>query len=286
MSTPLVWSPSRSTRWRTCRRQFLLKDLLAAEPAQHAARRNLRGNVMHAGMEAALRTVAAGKYRHATSMAAFFGEAETAMREHPSAAELPAADLADCVGIVYAALTGLGVPAPGSILGVEMPFTFVHHGMPVKGIIDLALRTGPVSARVIDWKSGRIPERSEQLEGNTALGVYSVAAMRAFPWARTIEVCLHSIPRAQSVQLVITREMQELVLERLAGDFHAAESARARLAPESVDDLFPASTGDHCTSCVFRSYCPEFRDSSPPVRPGVDVDAERERLAARIALTG
>lgn len=286
MTQSLPWSPSRSTRWRTCPRQFLYRDVLNVEPAQFAAPRNLRGSVIHAGMEGALRAVSNGQHRGARTMALFIPEAQEAMREHPLAAELSEMDLIDCMRVVSTALAGLDVPNPGSILGVEYPFSFVYNGMPIKGIMDLILRTGAYSIRVIDWKSGKIPERAESLEGNTALGVYSVAAMRAFPWAKVIEVGLHSIPHDQSTQLVITREMQELVLERLASDYHASAAARARLRPDTIDVEFPAKVGDHCTSCVFRSYCPKFARSNPPVRPGVDVEAERDRMTARIALSG
>lgn len=286
MSEPLTWSPARSARWRACPRQFLLKDVVVAAPAQFDARRVLRGQVIHAGMEGAIRAVSHGKHRNARSLFDFLAEAQETMEAHPAAADMSVPDFAECLRVVSSALAVLEVPLPGSIIGVEFPFSLRHNGMTVNGAIDLVLRTGPYSLRVLDWKTGKIPDRAEAIEGHTALGVYSIAALRAWPWARTVEVGLYSVPQNRSVNLVVTRSMQEMVLNRLSRDFHAAHHARARLSPETLDEVFPARSGEHCTSCVFRSYCPEFADSTPPVRPGVDVDAERERIATRISLSG
>lgn len=286
MSEPLTWSPARSWRWRTCPRQFLLRDVVNAEPAQFEARRLLRGSVIHAGMEGAIQAVAAGKHREARSLFDFLAEAQEAMEAHPAAAELSTAELADCFRVVSSALAVLEVPLPGSIIGVEFPFSLRHNGMVINGQIDLVLRTGPCSLRVLDWKTGKIPERAEAIEGHTALGIYSIAALQAWPWARTVEVGLYSVPQNRSVNLIVTRAMQEMVLDRLARDFHAAHHAKARLSPETVDEVFPARSGEHCTSCAFRSYCPLFAESALPVRPGVDVTAERERIATRISLSG
>lgn len=284
--TAMTWSPSRSAKWRTCPRQFLYEDVLDAAPAQPEAARRKRGRVMHAGMEAAFRTLFTGKHRGALSMAWYINEAHEAMREHPDAESLSMSDMAECCQLVSTVLATFDVPNPGSIVGIEHPFSFIHKGIPIHGIIDLALRTGAHSVKIIDWKSGRIAERAEMLEGNTALGTYSIAALRAWPWATTIEVGLHSLRHNESRFVTMTRAMQELTLSRLARDFHAAQSARNHLDPLTVEDVFPAMPGDHCGGCVFRSYCPMFADSNPPVRPGVDVVAERERLEARISLSG
>lgn len=284
--TTMSWSAARSASWRTCPRQFLFRDVLRAEPAQHENGRRPRGRVMHAGMEAAFRTLATGKHRHALTMAWYISEAHEAMRAHPDAEALSVADLAECLQIVSNVLATLDVPYAGSVLGIEYPFSFVHKGIPVNGTIDLAMRTGPTSLRITDWKSGRIATRTEQLEGNTALMIYSIAAARAWRWAKEIEVGLHSMRYGQANYLTVTREMQELTLVRLARDYHAAEAARNHLDPLTLNDVFPTKPGEHCSACVFRSYCPLFAKSSPPVRPGVDVDAERARLEAQISLAG
>jgi putative RecB family exonuclease len=284
--TTMSWSPARSTAWRTCPRQFLYRDVLQAAPAQFEAPRRQRGRVMHAGMEGAFRALYGGKHRGALTMAWYIGEAHDAMREHADAALLAPAELADCLQIVANLLAALEVPNAGSILGIEYPFSFVHKGIPINGIMDLALRTGPKSLRVVDWKSGRITSRTEQLEGNVALATYSIAAGRIWPWAEEIEVGLHSMRYNESTFLVVTRELQELALARVVGDFHAAESARHNLDPLTLEDVFPTKPGEHCSGCLFRSYCPLFAESNPPVRPGVDVEAERARLEARISLAG
>lgn len=242
--------------------------------------------MIHAGMEGAIRAVSHGRHREARSLFEFLGEAQDAMRAHPDADRMSIPDIADCARIVASALAVLEVPAPGSIIGVEFPFSFRHNGILIDGVIDLALRTGPTSLRVLDWKTGKIPDRSEAIEGHTALGVYSIAAMRAWPWARSVEAGLYSVPHNKSVNLVVTRAMQEMILDRLVRDYHAAHHAKARLSPETVDEVFPTRAGEHCTSCVFRSYCPEFADSGPPTRPGLDVAAEQRRIAMRISLSG
>lgn len=216
-------------------------------------------------------------------MIAFLDEALDAMNEHPAIERLSMPDMADCARVVSSALAVLDVPLPASIIGIEFPFSFHHNGIVIDGVIDLALRTGPHSVRVLDWKTGKVPDRTEAIEGHTALGVYSVAALQAWPWARTIDACLYSVPKRKSVNLVVSRAMQELVLSRITADFHAAHHAKALLSPENVDETFPARSGDHCMTCVFRSYCPIFADSDLPVRPGLDVLAERDRIAARIS---
>lgn len=284
MSESPSWSPSRSSRWRACPRQFLLRDVLDAPPTQHTAKHLLRGRVMHAGLEAAIRVVASGRRRDARTMAAFTDEAYDAMRDSPAATDLSTADLADCLRIVGAALTTLQVPLAGAIIGVEHPFSLRHGQILIEGVMDLVLRTGPDSLRIIDWKSGDIPRRAEEIEGHTALNVYSVAASRCWPWAKTIEVGLHSISRNRSVNLIATPDMQEMALARLVQDHHAARYARERLTAKNVNSLFPARSGDHCQSCEHRSYCPLFADSAPPVRAGVDVDTERQRVATKIFL--
>jgi len=286
MTDALTWSPSRSRRWRECPRQFLFNDVLGAPPAQPDPPHFLRGSLIHAGMEGAIRAVAAGKHRHARTLAGFLDEANDAMRAHPAAAQLPEPTVADCHRVLADAMAGLGVPMPASIIGVEWKFVLRHNGIMINGAIDLVLRTGPASLRVLDWKSGKIPERSEAIEGHTALGIYSIAAMRAWRWASAIEVGLYSIPHDQSVNLIVTRAMQELVLDRVSRDYHAAQHARALLSPESVDEAFPTRSGDHCGSCRFRSYCPLFGGSALPVRPGVDVEKEREHIARKITLSG
>lgn len=282
----MTWSPARSTMWRTCPRQFLYRNVLDAIPAQYEATNRQRGRVMHAGMEAAFRTLANGKHRGALTMAWYIGEAHEAMRAHADAELLSMSDLADCLKIVSTQLAQLDVPTPGSILGIECPFSFVHKGIPVNGVIDLVRRTGPKSLRITDWKSGHIATRTEQLEGNTALLIYSIAAAQAWHWAEEIEVGLHSMRYGDTCYFTVTREMQELALSRLVRDYDAAEAARSRLGRHVTENEFPARPGDHCQGCVFRSYCPLFAKSNPPVRPGVDVEAERERLKARISLAG
>jgi RecB family exonuclease len=286
VSELLSWSPARSQRWRACRRQFLFKDLLDAAPAQHDAQRLLRGRVMHAGMEAAIRAVSHGKRRGARMFDAFIDDAQEAMRAHPAADQLSAADLADCVRVLHDALRLLRVPLPASIIGVEHPFSFHYQGVLLEGVIDLVLRTGPTSLRVIDWKSGKIPDRAEAIEGHSALMLYAVATLRCWRWAETVEVGLYSFKYRRSIQLTASDSMRDLVLARLVRDYHAAQFARVRLTSTKVDEVFPASPGDHCDSCVFRSYCPVFAGAQLPTRPGVDVDAERDRIDAMIELSG
>lgn len=291
-----TWSPTRSWRWQACPRQFLLKDVLNAKPAQPDAPRVLRGQLMHAGMEGAMRAardeVTITNFPNLPDMSVFFGDAQRAMTAHRAWPFLVSdADMADCSRIVHDCLSRLEVPPPSSILGVEQSFSFCHQALRhdgvidlrIEGTVDLALRTGANSLRVIDWKTGSIPDRPELIEGRIALNVYSIAAMLLWPWATTVQVSLFSIPRGHSVNLVVTRETQAMALDRIAQDFQAAHEAMAALAPDTVDADFPTRSGDACISCVFRSYCPEFAQVALSVRRGVDVDAERNRIEAAIS---
>ena len=86
----------------------------------------------------------------------------------------------------------------------------------------------------------------------------------------------------------LTAEDRAVALSSLlydANDAHATlEEVRAGCGITGPEG-FPPAPGERCSSCVFRSYCPEFTGALLPLRPGLtahDVARERVQLARRL----
>jgi len=276
------WSPARSSLLRHCPRQYLLRHVLHAVPAQPDSVSKLRGRVIHAGLAAAFAERATGEPgdRHRPMMARHYAAAEHAMHEHSDTPMLSSVEQAGAIAQAFEVLRTIAPPHPTAILAVELEFSLEVDGESINAVTDLVLRTGSTSLHVREWKTGTV---SWEPVADDALPLYGLMALQRWPWAQKVTVGLYStrINREQ-VQTLTPVHIQRL-RDRLTRDARWDRQARPGLSVGTVDALYPTDVGSHCGGCPFRSYCPQFRSvTNLPVRPGVDVVAERHRLAAAL----
>jgi hypothetical protein len=273
------WSPARSSLLHHCPRQYALRYVLKAVPAQPDSVARMRGRVIHAGLAAAFQARAAGEMGAAQYplMARYYPAAEAAMLAHADAAVLSSVERAGAFAQAHRVLRRVASPHPAAILGVEMPFDVDIEEVPVEGVIDLALRTGLASVHVREWKTGTVTWLPLE---DDALPVYGWAAAQRWPWVKTITVGLYATRVNQEREQALSVARSRLRCAKLARDARWAATARTSLTAETIDALYPMNPGGHCGGCPFRSYCPQFsKVSDLPLRSGVDVAAERHRLA-------
>lgn len=285
-----TWSASRTHQWRTCRRQFLLGPVLRAQPAQPDATSRLIGRIGHGGIQAAYETWCAesspARWRalDGRTMIEFFSDAYAAMERHPDTVLAKGPDWKRVVQDVFRTLSALPIPHPDAILGVEKGFSISLWPSPprkVNGVIDLILRTGFDSLHIRDWKQR---DADTEPHRNVQLAIYVRAAQYFYPWAKNITVGLYGITTQRETVVTIPPDALESLLGGTERDCRAALTAVEELSNgRSIDQLFPAASGEHCTRCTMRSYCPLFANADLPVRPGVDVNTERERNALALA---
>lgn len=275
----VAWSPARSSLLRHCPRQYMLRHVLKAAPAQPDSAARMRGRVVHAGLAAAF----AARVDHELGdpgypqMARYYPAAERAMYSHPDTPKLSVVAGAEARAEVYAVLKTITPSHPAAILGVEMPFTVAVDGEQLTGVVDLALRTGPTSAHIREWKTGTVDW--EPLSDD-ALPLYGGVAVHRWPWIETVTIGLYSTRTGREQVQTLTLDQTQALRRRLVADAMRERAARAQLSVDTADTLFPTTPGAHCGSCPFRSYCPLFRGvAGLPVRPGVDPIAEGHRLA-------
>lgn len=264
---------------RRCLRQFLLRYVLNAEPAQPDDIARVCGRVIHVGLAAAFTARAEDRIdgdRGSPQMARYYPVAEAAMMDSPDYPLLPAAEAMRAHAEVDRVLASILPPHPAMILGVELPFEVVIEGERIVGIIDYAVRTGETSLHVRDWKSGAVTWLPS---ADPAVPLYGLAAAQKWPWATTITVGLY--PTRTRAEWLETLDLDQAgqTVARLAADAQQERATVAELTADTVDALYPPSPGEHCRTCVVRSYCPRFRDIVDlPIRPGVDVVTEQKRL--------
>jgi len=282
----MAWSPARSSLLRHCPRQYLLRHILHAVPAQPDSVSKLRGRVIHAGLAAAFAERAIGEPgdRHRPMMARHYAAAEHAMREHRDTSMLSSIERAVAFAQVFEVLRTIPPPHPTAILGVELAFSLELDGEPINAVTDLVLRTGSTSLHVREWKSGTV---TWEPVVDDALPFYGLMALQRWPWAQTITVGLYPTRiNRERVQVLTPVHIQRL-RDRLVNDARRDRRARLNLSAGTVDTLFPTDVGSHCGGCPFRSYCPQFRSVTDlPVLPGVDVVAESNRLAMALERHG
>lgn len=280
-----VWSVSQSSAWQ-CPRQWWLSTVARAVPAQPEAPNRARGRALHAAIECA--------YRRAVMnpadgfMIQFLGDAVRLLWQTWGRHQRQD-DYNTAVSQLTEVFMTLPVPAPGAVLGIEKKATLEHAdkfgAYKINCVMDLVLKTGPTSAHIRDWKSGRIDGNTH---GNVQLAIYDLAARTLWPWLTSITVGLYSVRENRETEPIeLTAEDRETALSGLLYD---ASDAYATLA-EAKGGIVPGSEaflprpGERCSSCVFRSYCPAFTGALLPLRADLtaqDVAQERARLARHL----
>lgn len=284
----IVWSVSQSAAWQ-CPRQWWLRHVAQAMPAQPDAPNRARGRAMHAAIERAYIT-AIGDPSRGGYMIKYIAAAAAVLWE-TWGYQQRADEYNTAVSQLSDLFLTLPVPAPHAILGIERQVSLTHTdefgSYKINCVMDLVLRTGATSAHIRDWKSGRI---EDDLSRNVQLAIYDLAARTAWPWLTTITVGLYSIRENRETPPVELDPRDRLVsLEQLlrdASDAHATLD-EVRRGERSGAEAFPPVPGDRCASCVFRSYCPQFENAVLPLRAGVsaqDVAAQQRKLAHRLEL--
>jgi RecB family exonuclease len=154
-------------------------------------------------------------------------------------------------------------------LGVERTVATRTDVIAVSGRIDrLDLRGTELV--VVDYKTGRHVLTAADARGSLALALYALAAARVMRRpCRRVE--LHHLPTGEVIAWEHTDESLQRHLtraERIADECAAAdEAARAGLAAERVDEVFPPRPGPQCPWCDYVRHCPEGRLAGPRKDP-------------------
>lgn len=263
-----VWSPSRVLSYRSCPRQEFLRYRrgalerssavvnVAGEPPRVATSLAL-GTISHAGLEAAYRAATAMDVHLPNSRMSLF--ADTAMDAVNAAWDtlgLPAEGVEGyelmlaIESEVFDVLSRLPVPPPANIVGVEHALLVpTPSGRMEQGTLDLALRTGPDSLHIRDWKRRRLRNlpKSTELARDDALGFYAFAARRYWPWARRVSVGLYST--------LDNREVSADCPMPVAAEVVIGHDVLAEIA-EGDHERRPTPDGANCTHCSVRDDCP------------------------------
>lgn len=266
MTAPEVWSPSRVLVYRSCPRQEFLRyrrgahttaAATATTDAPATATKLRLGTITHAGLEAAYRAAAQmTQFFPGSRMSIFWETALDALHAAWDQLDMPNEGiegfelLAAIESEVSDVLDRLPVPRPEYVLGVEHELVVpTPSGRTMRGVLDLALRTGPDSLHIRDWKrrSLRSLPKSTELPRDDALAFYRYAASFRWPWARRVSVGLYSTTGNREV----TSDAPLLVAEQVVvgHDVLATKAETDREHPATPD-------GENCTHCPVRNDCP------------------------------
>jgi RecB family exonuclease len=275
------WSPSRSATWNTCRRLYWLRHIARVTPSQPVGSALMHGRLVHAGLQAAYEGARDEGAAPDAMMSVFYPYANQAIHDYTDTDPIHIRARRDAASEVSALLEALPVPAPGAILGVELPFEIVVDGVSIKGVIDLALLTSAFSVHIRDWKTGELPA---DIEVNPQLGTYHREARARWSFATKITVGLYNTRQRRELPGQFSLDTEAFVLDRLVSHYRdmAAVHEAARHGRRSIQDSYPPQSGSHCSRCDCRSYCPLFAGASLPVRDEAVVRQEKERIDSLI----
>lgn len=276
-------SPSKKRIWDTCRLQWWFNYEAKALVPNVEPWHLVRGTAAHAGLAAAYRLAAAEQLPPPLGRRMSHYE-EAALDAFHDALTPPYANRTDRIeaaGILIELLATLPTPHPRAIVGVEQPFRLETPGGVIEGTIDLALRTGPRSLHIRDWKWSHTPEPEDSSQGAT----YVIAAPTLWDWATTITIGFYSIKNRTERPIELDPDIRQLRLEQLeySGLEMADAIALAAKSDATAAVVFPPTLGEHCESCLFRAYCPAY--GGPPAAltyPVEDVASTRAYLIRKL----
>lgn len=263
-------SPSKGRAWGTCRLMWWFNYVARATPSNVEPWHLVRGTAAHAGLAAAygLAAAEASPPPLGRRMDHYEEAALEAFDKALTGTHSTWTDRLEARGYLVALLGILPVPAPKAVVGVEKPFVLNTPGGRIEGVIDLALRTGPRSLHIRDWKWSQTPEPEDSVQGAT----YSIAAPTLWEWAEEITIGFYSIKHQAERPVELDPEVRQLRLEQLEyAGLEMTDALEAAAQPgATAAEVFPAKLGEHCASCLFRAYCPAY--GGPPALLAYPVD--------------
>lgn len=274
-------SVSQVRAWTTCPRQWWIGYGVRAAVPNVTPAHLTEGSALHAALEAVYTAARAHPQTEPLAPGTVMRHFEDAAIDGLNRYLRPAEPSPELVGALLELLDELPVPRPIAIIGIEQKFRFpLSGGEIVEGSIDLALRTGPTSLHIRDWKHSGIPAID-----SVQLATYDMAARILWPWAEKVTVGFYSIKKRTEVLGVLSVATTHLRMEQMR---HAGEEMADAMA-EHADggdgtELFPTAPDEHCTSCRFRSYCPDYTSPLPlPLTfPADEVASTRADLLRRL----
>lgn len=286
-TTTLQWSVSQGWLAEACPFQWWLKHRFQAKPAQPEAPKRIAGRARHAALEAAFND--ANSYapdQRTGTMERTFDVAVNALTDYwlEQNPKVPPHELLRASEDIHAVLVSQPMPKAGTLIGPEHPFRLFipYASLDLVGMIDVGFWTGEHSVRLVDWKSNTIPDT---VHGNIQLAVYYYVMRSLIPHLTEVEVALYSIRQNREVADTLDPELVVHIVRTLidqAVEVNRKANEAQRPGAEILRIFPPTPSAFACETCPFRSYCPAMSATSPPVRPGVNVAAERERLFRRL----
>lgn len=277
------WSVTKAWAWRSCPRRFYVRYVLGLPPSQPASDSRVFGRMVHAGLQAAYEA-ARDQPGGGPAMSAYYDLAYAAIMDYGRGVGGEGGTIGrtarlDAAGVLEALLPWLRVPYPSSILAVERGFVVDIDGVRVRGVIDLALQTGPRSVHIRDWKSGALPE-ADQLPLNPQLGTYRLVAPLLWSWADEFDAGLYGVRAREERSISIGDDVARYVGARLLWHYYdSVDAAEARAAGAGLDQTYPTHPGSQCVTCDYASYCPLRAHLSLPVRDENEVAQGKQLLA-------
>lgn len=120
---------------------------------------------------------------------------------------------------------------------------------------------------IVDYKTGRNALTTDDTRGSLALALYAVAARRTLR-RPCFQVELHHLPTGSVAAWTHSQETLDRHVRRAQESAEDLNTAAEQLTEGGdPDELFPPTTGRHCSWCDFRRHCPEGRAAAPDLDP-------------------
>lgn len=243
-------SPSKLNTWLDCRRKFRLQYIDRVKAFDTWAHFSY-GNSVHAALSAwwdlprEQRTPQAGISLVTTKwIEGGYENAEQSASWRAQAGELVEAYLAT-------------IDPDAEPVNREANYSLLTSNLNLSGRLDrLDRRDGELV--VVDYKTGKAVPTEDEARSSQALALYAAAAAYRHK-EPCVQVELHHIPSNTVATWRHTTQSLDRHLDRMdAIGVEAAQAhADAQAVPDSIDDIFPATTGPLCAYCPYLEQCPE-----------------------------
>ncbi|WP_093944159.1 RecB family exonuclease [Actinoalloteichus hoggarensis] len=250
-------TPARLARWADCPRRYRLTYLDRPSPARGGAwAHSTLGAVVHN----ALRTIFALPARRRTPATAA-AEIRRQWRSDGFRDAAQAADYRERAENWVADYVAETHP-DGEPVGVERWVSAPVGTIVAEGRVDrIDARGGELV--VVDYKTGRHGVTVDDARDSQALALYALAVRRTLRRpCRRVE--LHHLPSGSVQAWEHDESSMDEQIDRASSAAEQLRSASERLDEGGdADRLFPTRPGPRCSSCEFRSSCPDGRAAAP-----------------------